>query len=121
MILSELEDIYRPYKPKKRTRATIAKEKGLEPLSMIIYLQQEKKNIYDVAKEYIDSEKGVETVEDAINGAGDIIAENIADDAFNNCSKLTNITFSKKNKALEKNVFSLLYNAILIKIVKKIS
>ena len=81
MILSELEDIYRPYKPKKRTRATIAKEKGLEPLSMIIYMQQEKKNIYDVAKEYINIEKGVENAEDAINGAGDIIAENIADNS----------------------------------------
>jgi uncharacterized protein len=81
MVLSELEDIYRPYRPKKRTRATIAKEKGLEPLATIIYLQQEKKNIYDVAKEYIDSEKGVENEEEAIKGAQDIIAENIADDA----------------------------------------
>jgi uncharacterized protein len=81
MILSELEDIYRPYRPKKRTRATIAKEKGLEPLATIIYLQQEKKNIYEVAEEYVDSEKGVETVEEAIAGSGDIIAENIADNA----------------------------------------
>ena len=81
MVLSELEDIYRPYKPKKRTRATIAKEKGLEPLSDIIYLQKEKRDLYEVAKEYIDSEKGVENEEDAINGALDIIAENIADDA----------------------------------------
>ena len=81
MILSELEDIYRPYRPKKRTRATIAKEKGLEPLANIIYLQTEKKNLFDVAKEYIDEEKGVQTEEDAINGALDIIAENIADDA----------------------------------------
>ena len=81
MVLSELEDIYRPYRPKKRTRATIAKEKGLEPLSQIIYLQKEKKDIYEIAKEYIDSEKGVETAEEAIDGALDIIAENIADDA----------------------------------------
>jgi uncharacterized protein len=81
MILSELEDIYRPYRPKKRTRATIAKEKGLEPLSTIIYLQQEKRNIYEVAKEYVDSKKGVENEEEAIKGAQDIIAENIADDA----------------------------------------
>ncbi|MBR3152335.1 MAG: RNA-binding transcriptional accessory protein [Clostridia bacterium] len=79
-ILSELEDIYRPYKQKKRTRATIAKEKGLEPLSLIIYMQTEKKDIYEVAKEYIDKEKGVETVEDAIDGAKDIIAENISDE-----------------------------------------
>lgn len=81
MVLSELEDIYRPYKPKKRTRATIAKEKGLEPLSHIIYLQTEKRDLFEVAKLYIDAEKGVETEEDAIAGALDIIAENIADDA----------------------------------------
>ena len=81
MILSELEDIYRPYKPKKRTKATIAKEKGLEPLSQIIYLQQEKKDIYELALEYVDEEKGVATAEDAVQGALDIIAENIADDA----------------------------------------
>lgn len=81
MILSELEDIYRPFKPKKRTRATIAKEKGLEPLSNIIYLQQEKNNIYEIAKEYINEENGVESVEDAINGAKDIIAENISDNS----------------------------------------
>ncbi len=81
IILSELEDIYRPYKQKKRTRATIAKEKGLEPLSLIIYMQKENKNIYDIAKEYINEEKGVETAEDAIAGALDIIAENISDDA----------------------------------------
>ena len=81
MVLSELEDIYRPYRPKKRTKATIAKEKGLEPLANLIYLQAEKKNLYDVAKEFINEEKGVKTEGDAINGALDIIAENIADDA----------------------------------------
>ena len=81
MVLSELEDIYRPYKPKKRTRATIAKEKGLEPLSEIIYNQEEKKSIYEIAKEYINEEKGVTTEDEAIQGALDIIAENIADDA----------------------------------------
>ena len=81
MVLSELEDIYRPYKPKKRTRATIAKEKGLEPLSEIIYAQEEKRDLYEIAREYIDVEKGVESEEDAIQGALDIIAENIADDA----------------------------------------
>ncbi len=81
MVLSELEDIYRPFRPKKRTKATIAKEKGLEPLSQIIYLQTEKRNINEVAETYVDLEKGVETVEDAIQGALDIIAENIADNA----------------------------------------
>ena len=81
MVLSELEDIYRPYKPKKRTRATIAKEKGLEPLANIIYLQVEKRPLFEVAKEYINEEKDVKTEDDAIAGALDIIAENIADDA----------------------------------------
>ena len=81
MVLSELEDIYRPYRPKKRTRATIAKEKGLEPLANIIYLQAEKRALYEIAKEYINKEKGVETEDDAIQGALDIIAENIADNA----------------------------------------
>ncbi len=81
MILAEIEDIYRPYKQKKRTRATIAKEKGLEPLANIIYIQNEKKDIYEVAKQYINEEKGVKTEEEAIAGALDIIAENIADSA----------------------------------------
>jgi len=79
--LAEVEDIYRPYKQKKRTRATIAKEKGLEPLADIIIKQEDKRDIEEIAKEYLDTEKGVETVEDAINGAKDIIAENISDDA----------------------------------------
>ena len=81
MVLSELEDIYSPYKPKKRTRATIAKEKGLEPLANIIYLQVEKRPLFEVAKEYINEENDVKTEDDAIAGALDIIAENIADDA----------------------------------------
>ena len=81
MILAEIEDIYRPYKQKKRTRATIAKEKGLEPLANIIYIQNEKKDIYEIAKQYINEEKGVKTEEEAIAGALDIIAENIADNA----------------------------------------
>ena len=80
-ILSELEDIYRPYKPKKRTKATIAKEKGLEPLSEIIFNQECKDDIYKIAENYVDLEKGVETAEDAISGAKDIIAENISDNA----------------------------------------
>ncbi|MDO5556973.1 MAG: Tex family protein [Clostridia bacterium] len=80
-ILAEVEDIYRPYKPKKRTRATIAKEKGLEPLACIIYNQEEKKSIFEIAKEFIDEEKGVESEDDAIAGACDIIAENISDNS----------------------------------------
>ena len=77
--LVEVEDIYRPYKQKKRTRATIAKEKGLEPLATIIYLQTDKRTIEEIASKYINEEKEVLTVEDAINGATDIIAENISD------------------------------------------
>ena len=78
-ILAEVEDIYRPYKQKKRTRATIAKEKGLEPLSEAILNQDAKVLIEELAAKYIDAEKGVETIEDAIAGAKDIIAENISD------------------------------------------
>lgn len=81
MILSELEDIYRPYRPKKRTRATMAKEKGLEPLSTIILLQMEKQDIYKVAEKFVNEEKGVKDAKEAVAGALDIIAENIADDS----------------------------------------
>lgn len=78
-ILAEVEDIYRPYKQKKRTRATVAKEKGLEPLSEALINQDNKVSIEEIAKKFINPEKGVETVEDAIAGAKDIIAENISD------------------------------------------
>ena len=81
-ILSELEDIYRPYRPKRKTRASVAKEKGLEPLAMRILLQQDKTGDPDeIALEYINEEKGVETSYDALNGAMDIIAEIISDNA----------------------------------------
>ena len=78
--LAEVEDIYRPYKQKKRTRATIAKEKGLEPLANIIYEQTESKDINEIAQEYVDEEKGVATAEESIAGALGIIAENISDE-----------------------------------------
>ncbi len=77
--LSEVEDIYRPYKQKKRTRASIAKEKGLEPLATIIYLQTDKRPVLRIAKEFINEEKGVNNEEEALTGAKDIIAENISD------------------------------------------
>lgn len=77
----EVDDLYRPYRPKRRTRATIAKEKGLEGLANIISLQMTTKSLEDEAASYINEEKDVKTVEDAINGASDIIAENISDDA----------------------------------------
>ena len=79
--LSEVEDIYRPYKQKKRTRATIAKEKGLEDLANIILSQNEKEDIYVIAQNYVNAEKEVTSAEDAINGALDIIAENISDNS----------------------------------------
>lgn len=81
-VLSELEDIYRPYRPKRKTRASVAKEKGLEPLATRILLQQDKSgSVFDFAKEYINAELGVETEDDAVNGACDIIAELISDNA----------------------------------------
>ena len=80
--LAALEDIYRPYKPKRRTRATVAKEKGLEPLALALFEQGSGlPEPDDLAKEYIDPAKGVETVEDALAGASDIIAEMISDNA----------------------------------------
>ena len=80
--LAALEDIYRPYKQKRRTRATVAREKGLEPLAEVLFAQAgQTGDIRAMAAEYIDPEKGVETVEDALAGASDIIAENISDDA----------------------------------------
>jgi uncharacterized protein len=80
--LAALEDIYRPYKQKRRTRATIAREKGLEPLAQVLFAQEGHPGTPEaLAQDYIDSEKGVETVEEALAGASDIVAEWIADDA----------------------------------------
>ncbi|MCC5912267.1 MAG: RNA-binding transcriptional accessory protein [Clostridiaceae bacterium] len=80
--MQEIEDIYRPFRPKRRTRATIAKEKGLEPLATTLYAQDlYEGNIEEIAKEYINPEKEVNTVEDALQGGKDIIAEIISDDA----------------------------------------
>lgn len=81
MTLVAVEDLYRPYRPKKRTRATIAKEKGLEPLSNIILLQMVNHPLEEEAAAYVDVGKGVSCVEDAIAGAMDIIAESISDRA----------------------------------------
>ncbi len=77
--MTEVEDLYRPYKQKKRTRATIAKEKGLEPLATILFEQKEKKDLKEIANDFINAEKGVETVDDAIAGAMDIVSEMISD------------------------------------------
>lgn len=81
-VLQRVEDLYKPYKQKKATRASKAREKGLEPLAMIIFAQQKEDGaVEDVAADFVDSEKNVGTVEEAIQGAMDIIAETIADDA----------------------------------------
>lgn len=80
--LAEVEDIYRPYKQKRRTRATVAKEKGLEPLAATLFEQcRDLPNISELAAEYINAEKGVENTQDALAGASDIIAEIVADSA----------------------------------------
>ena len=77
--LVAVDDLYRPYRPKKRTRAMIAKEKGLEPLANIILLQKTARSVEEEAASYVDAEKGVENVQQAIAGASDIIAEQVAD------------------------------------------
>ena len=80
--LAEVEDLYRPYKQKRRTRATAAKEKGLEPLAALLFAQERNcPRPEDAAQDFIDPEKGVETIADALQGANDIIAEWISDDA----------------------------------------
>ncbi len=80
--LAELEDIYRPYKQKRRTRATIAREKGLEPLAALLFAQDIRQGtLEELAAPFVDPEKGVETIDDALSGASDIIAEDISDNA----------------------------------------
>ena len=79
--LAEVEDLYLPYKPKRRTRATMAKEKGLEPLADALFAKGSPVDPAALAADFIDPEKGVETVEDALQGASDIIAEAVSDDA----------------------------------------
>ena len=80
--LAEVEDLYRPYKPKRRTRATVAKEKGLEPLAALLFAQERDcPRPEEAAADYLSAEKGVGTVADALQGANDIVAEWISDDA----------------------------------------
>jgi len=93
--LTEVEDIYRPFKQKKKTRASVAVERGLEPLAKIIY-GQNGENIEEIARDYVNEEKGVNTVEEAINGAKDIIAEWISDNA-NYRKALRQMVFDKGN------------------------
>ena len=110
-----VEDLYRPYRPKRRTRATIAKEKGLEPLANIILLQMAKAPLEEAAKEYISEEKGVATAEEAVEGAKDIIAESISDNADYR-TRIRELTFkegvltSTAKDAEAKTVYEMYYN-----------
>lgn len=113
--LAEVEDVYRPYKQKKRTRATIAKEQGLEEFARVIYSQKINDTVENIAKEYINEEKKVNTVEDAIQGALDIIAENISDNAEyrqkikKTCYFEANI-LTKASKPEEKSNYEMYYD-----------
>ncbi len=114
--LQRVDDLYRPFRPKRRTRATIAKEKNLEPLAKLLMLQDmDEKELFLYAQNFIDEEKDVKTIEDALNGAMDIIAEDIADDPDFRRS-LKNFVF--KNSLLtttavdpeEESVYEMYYN-----------
>ena len=115
LTLAEVEDIYRPFKQKKKTRATIAKAKGLEPLSLIIFLQKETKDIYKIASNYINPEKEVNTAEEAILGALDIIAENVSDNPkyrkqIKRLCYREGFISSKSSKEEEKTNYEMYYN-----------
>ncbi len=121
--ITEIDDIYRPFRPKRRTRATIAKEKGLEPLADIIFEQIIDKDLDILAKEYINEEKEVHSVEDAIQGAMDIVAEIISDNADYR-SIIRKLTFNKgfiTTKAVDENkesVYEMYYE--YTELIKKI-
>lgn len=113
--LVAVEDLYRPYKQKKRTRAMIAKERGLESLANLILLQMTNVPLEKEAQKYIDSEKGVETAEDALKGAKDIIAENISDNAkyrsyIRKSTWNHGMIVSKAKKPEESSVFEMYYD-----------
>lgn len=114
LTLVAVEDLYRPYRPKKKTRASVAKEKGLEPLAVFIRMQQAKESLEVEASKYIDESKEVNNAKEAIQGAMDIIAESISDDAdyrtyIRNISfKEGLITSSTKDKSLE-SVYEMYY------------
>lgn len=112
--VTEVDDIYRPFRPKKRTRSTIAKEKGLEPLANLILEQNVNKDILQYAKDFIDTSREVLTAEDALNGAKDIIAEIISDNpnyrAYIRKNIFTNGNITSKNSSEEKSVYEMYYN-----------
>ena len=113
--LAELEDLYRPFRPKRRTRATIAKENGLEPLALQLLMQNEKKKTPEqIAETFLQPDRGVETVEDALQGARDILAEQFSDDAdarkkLRELAFRTGVLESKKAKD-EDSVYSMYYD-----------
>ena len=116
-VLQRVEDLYKPYKQKKATRASKAKEKGLEPLAMIFYAQQKKDGTPESeAEAFVNPEKGVETAEEAVQGAMDIIAEMIADDA-DLTEKIREKTYDKGQIATEavnpeeKTVYDMYYGS----------
>lgn len=111
---TELDDIYRPYRPKRRTRATIAKERGLEPLAEILYNQNEKTDPQELALPFIDAEKDINTAQDALDGASDIIAEYVSDNAVYR-KQIRNIFFRtgeivSKTKTEDDTVYRLYYD-----------
>ena len=114
--LAELEDIYRPFKPKRKTRASVAREKGLEHLAQAIYLQTAgSPTALELAKDYINEEKEVNTAEDALQGAMDIIAEDISDMAdirrrLKNLLTVTGIVKVKASDPEAKSVYELYYD-----------
>lgn len=115
-ILTEIEDLYRPYKPKKRTRATIAKEKGLEPLSSILFAQEIfKGSIEDIASSFVNEENGVNNINEALQGAMDIIAETISDNAgyrkfIRDITYREGMIISKGAKTGERSSYEMYYN-----------
>ena len=113
--LSELEDIYRPYRPKRKTRASVAKEKGLEPLALEIIKQKTSFNPNTDAEKYIDEEKGVATAQEAIQGAMDIIAEQVSDSAeirkrVRNLTTVNGVIVSTATDSEKESVYTTYYD-----------
>lgn len=114
-ILSELEDIYRPFRPKRRTRATVAKEKGLEPLADYLFAQETAADPFAEAEKYMDEEKGVATADEALQGAKDILAERVSDNAdirrrLRNLYAVTGLISSKAAEKDKDSVYTAYYD-----------
>lgn len=112
--LTEIEDLYRPYRPKRKTRATVAKAKGLEPLADALLLQSQELDPLVLAQDYVNQEKEVETIEDALQGAMDILAERVSDNAEYR-KRIRDITFQSgmihsKNATEEDSVYRMYYD-----------